>query len=290
MNGKYDITAKRDGDLHYWVEEQKEEYSKYVAGEPSKMTGNRVQKLQAVKFPFSKIRSKKKIAVTGKSWEEMYAELLQFRIFQKSWDVPNSYQDLFHWVSKQREIYHQPHSELSLVQKQHIKKLQIVGFPFLPPPTAPQHPPQQVQQAIASQVGQMGVTQAMQQFATNNTQAPFPSTAVNPQFPYLSRRFPFLNPTMNLAGQTMTTQTNAQLFPIITNAVTAAFAATPAATVPNGGAATARQNQIDATAPEPSIDQDTAAAPGDTDSMQHGSSEANEEDPPTTTDTQNGEH
>ena len=197
-NEKYDITLRKDGDLFYWVEEQKEEFSKYARGEPSSMTGNRVQKLRSVNFPFGTIRSKRKIAVDGKSWEEMFAELLQFRIFQKSWNVPPSNQQLFHWVGQQRALYHQPRGGLSPVQKLRIKKLQMVRFPFFITAAAPQAPV--LQQAVNPQFAAI-----QYQVAANNSQpgttVPFPAAAVagmNPQFPFLSRRFPFLNPALGV--------------------------------------------------------------------------------------------
>jgi hypothetical protein len=123
--------------LRNWVEEQRNEYSKYTKGEPSKMTQDRVWKLQRLKFPFNlKGRSGKGDKThQGKSWEESYIDLLQFYLLRNSFEVPEHHRDLHNWVKKQRELYRQHSSKGSNIPfASHIldrlNKLERVGFPF----------------------------------------------------------------------------------------------------------------------------------------------------------------
>ncbi|KAG7358831.1 helicase domain protein [Nitzschia inconspicua] len=122
--------------LKNWVEEQRIEYAKYMQGLPSKLTYERVLKLQRAKFPFNlKIRTvngrKTKL---GKSWEEHFTDLLQFHLLHDSFSVPEENSDLYQWIEQQQGMYLQrmrngPDSMPSHILDR-LNKLKRVGFPF----------------------------------------------------------------------------------------------------------------------------------------------------------------
>ena len=131
--------------LQNWVDEQRLEYVKFHSGQPSKLTRSQVARLRAVKFPFN-AKGKRLRGVLKPTWEEMYLELLQFRItfntFQVPWAEGSAAGDLFHWVKDQQMMFaaHQAKMkqsnannvdiEADTVLRKRIAKLRNVGFPF----------------------------------------------------------------------------------------------------------------------------------------------------------------
>lgn len=127
--------------LSRWVEEQRNEYSKYISGVPSKLNCERISRLRSVKFPFNlKIRTgKARKGAATKSWEEMFSELLQFYLEHNSFDIsPQEKPELSRWIQNQRELYAKHADEESIDQPNHMsqrfKKLKKVGFVFIPEP------------------------------------------------------------------------------------------------------------------------------------------------------------
>jgi Helicase associated domain len=149
LHNTFVVTSSKGGDeLCNWVQEQRVEYAKFVDGAPSTMSSECLEKLRSVKFPFRKVAANGKNKTTkGKSWEEMYAELLQFRIVNKSWEVPNTMRALSKWVEQQRHVFERFDQARNTcdVLSDHYNKLQKVGFPLIvsqgPPPQASFHAP-----------------------------------------------------------------------------------------------------------------------------------------------------
>jgi Helicase associated domain len=122
--------------LRNWVEEQRREYARFSQGLPSKLTYDKVLQLQRAKFPFNvqaKTVNWRKLKVV-KSWEEQYADLLQYRLLHDSFEVPKEYSDLHNWTVIQRERYHQllenGHDSMPSHVVERLNKLERVGFPF----------------------------------------------------------------------------------------------------------------------------------------------------------------
>jgi len=124
--------------LSHWVEEQRNEYAKYVNGMPSKLTLERISKLQEVKFPFnlkSRTGTSRKNKVK-RSWEEMFTQLLQYHLNHGSFGVTRDRPDLHAWVQKQQKMFaedsarHATESVPVHIHQQRFNKLRRVGFPF----------------------------------------------------------------------------------------------------------------------------------------------------------------
>jgi hypothetical protein len=95
--------------LEHFVEEQRDEYAKYVTGKPSTLTYERIMKLKRIKFPFHlKARTgQREKGDLQKSWEEMLSDLMQFFLIHDSFTVPPEQRNLHEWVQRQHELYQQ---------------------------------------------------------------------------------------------------------------------------------------------------------------------------------------
>lgn len=118
--------------LHNWTQEQRLEYDKYINGRPSVLTRERIRKLNFVGFQWDENgRSSSEDPI--KSWEEMFAELLAFRIRFQSFRVsPEDNPDLHGWMASQRSmlVNHLQGNEQSSLVVERIRKLQEIGFPW----------------------------------------------------------------------------------------------------------------------------------------------------------------
>lgn len=118
--------------LHRWIEEQRFEYDKYANGHPSALTNDQINKLNFVGFPWSE-NGRSLPSNLPKSWEEMFTELLAFRIRYQSFDVPIHQGELYTWVETQQMLFQrQAHTvEKSDLAESRIRKLQEIGFPAM---------------------------------------------------------------------------------------------------------------------------------------------------------------
>jgi len=117
--------------LHRWTQEQRIEYEKYTKGFPSVLTNERITKLNFVGFPW-KEDGPSVSTDPSKSWEEMFAELLAFRVRFQSFEVPQENYQLHGWMEMQRimlEKHLESVDESDLVEER-VRKLQEVGFPW----------------------------------------------------------------------------------------------------------------------------------------------------------------
>ena len=84
-------------------------------------------------FPWSNNGPFQSVDSSTKSWEEMFAELLAFRIRFQSFNVsPSQNVELHGWMTEQRQMfqsYLQAVDESKLTEKR-IRKLQEIGFPW----------------------------------------------------------------------------------------------------------------------------------------------------------------
>lgn len=129
-HGSFNVPMKLK-ELHQFVQEQRCEYAKLKQEFPSKLSSDRISKLNAVKFPWKAAK-----VSTTKSWEEMLGELLAFRLQNNSFDVPKHLdEDLYKWVQDQRRMYHTfdshaPESDQRSLAEKRIEKLEGINFPF----------------------------------------------------------------------------------------------------------------------------------------------------------------
>jgi len=86
-------------ELKQWVEIQKTECKKYISGIPSFLTYSQVKKLRDASFPLGIVSVTEE---TKGSWEEMFSQLLLFKIQNKTYDVPESMKELLLWTCEQR--------------------------------------------------------------------------------------------------------------------------------------------------------------------------------------------
>jgi hypothetical protein len=132
MHSSFNVSSQQTALLH-WVREQRMEYEKYVDGKPSALCIDRISKLNTVSFPWKADgRAFNAKDDLPKSWEEMYGELLAFRIQFQSFDVPKKMQ-LFSWIAAQR-LMRTRHlgkaTNKSALAAERIRKLDEIGFPW----------------------------------------------------------------------------------------------------------------------------------------------------------------
>lgn len=129
-------------DLKRWVKEQQLEYCKFSQGIPSLLTMGRIRKLESVAFPLvAKDEDAKDFAPaaavkpTCRSWEEMFVELLQFKIENAHMQVPHTCVELYQWMAEQRQSkdLFNVGKVRSAVAQERINKLNAVGFPWTGP-------------------------------------------------------------------------------------------------------------------------------------------------------------
>lgn len=117
------------GDIKDWAEKQRGEYRKFVHDIPSLLIADQVQKLHAVNFPWQvKYNSKQ----TAKSWEEMFGELLAFKIKHGHINVDHNNFELYNWKARQREeqekIQKKSAKKRSAIIEERVRKLTDIGF------------------------------------------------------------------------------------------------------------------------------------------------------------------
>jgi len=136
--------AEKYYDLHSFVREQRREYIKFKSGQPSLLTSERVRKLQAVRFPFKAAAEKKAANVkVHPTWEEMFAELMTYRLKYQMFDVSRDDKPmLYKWIQEQRQIFHELNEqgenkrfgsggEKMELMRRRIEKLEEINFPWL---------------------------------------------------------------------------------------------------------------------------------------------------------------
>jgi len=118
-------------DLKQWVDTQQNEFNKFTKGIPSLLNSSQIRKLKDGNFP---LRISQGIEETKESWEEMFAQLLLFKIRYKSFDVPDSspFKQLHLWISKQRlkklDIQRRKIQTRSVICEDRVRRLTDVGF------------------------------------------------------------------------------------------------------------------------------------------------------------------
>lgn len=132
-----------DEDLKQWVETQKIEYKKFISGVPSLLTKSRIRKLSDVSFPLDGVASSTETMLTAKcSWEEMFGQLLVFKIHHKHFNVPTTMKELHAWTCQQRQqeklmqSNRKSGSKRSAIWEERVRRLSEVGFDWdgeLPP-------------------------------------------------------------------------------------------------------------------------------------------------------------
>jgi hypothetical protein len=132
MHSSFHVSSQQTA-LYHWVREQRMEYEKYVDGKPSALCINRIRKFNKVNFPWKADgRAFNSENDLPNSWEEMYGELLAFRIQFQSFDVPESNQ-LFSWIATQRSMrtrHLSKATDKSVLVEERIEKLHEIGFPW----------------------------------------------------------------------------------------------------------------------------------------------------------------
>lgn len=132
MHSSFHISSQQPT-LYHWVREQRMEYEKYVGGKPSALCIDRIRKFNKVGFPWKADgHASKAEDDLPKSWEEMYGELLAFRIQFQSFNVPETHL-LFSWIAAQRSMrtlhLGKTTNDSALVEER-IQKLNEIGFPW----------------------------------------------------------------------------------------------------------------------------------------------------------------
>lgn len=117
--------------LYSWSQEQRAEYQKYIQGHPSSLTSARISKLNYVDFPWNE-NGRSTSSDPSIAWEEMFAELLAFRIRFSTFNVPPEHDLLRCWMATQRRMlqHHVNAIDQSDLAKERIRKLHEIGFPW----------------------------------------------------------------------------------------------------------------------------------------------------------------
>lgn len=122
-------------DLKQWVESQKLEYKKFVSGVPSLLTKSRIKKLDDVSFPFGVDSAQSDATIPPKcSWEEMFGQLLVFKIHNNTFCVPKEMKELHEWTCQQRQqekliqSNRKSGSKRSAIWEERVRRLSEVGF------------------------------------------------------------------------------------------------------------------------------------------------------------------
>jgi hypothetical protein len=96
------------------------------------MTQERADKLTAWGFIWDKGLKKPEIVAASRSWEERYAQLLEYKVEHGHVNVPQMYPELGNWVHRQRQNYSRVKRGLeSNMTAEKIEKLKSIGFVFL---------------------------------------------------------------------------------------------------------------------------------------------------------------
>lgn len=118
-------------DLKQWVETQHTEFDKFTKGVPSLLSFSQVKKLKDGHFPLKTSESMKQFR---ESWEEMFAQLLLFKIRYKTFDVPDvaPFQELHLWLSQQKVNKLDPQKRNdktpTIIWEERMRRLRDVGF------------------------------------------------------------------------------------------------------------------------------------------------------------------
>mmetsp|Transcript_3693 Transcript_3693/g.5777 ORF Transcript_3693/g.5777 Transcript_3693/m.5777 type:complete len:259 (-) Transcript_3693:196-972(-) len=118
-------------DLKQWVETQHAEFDKFAKGVPSLLSFSQVKKLKEGHFPLKISESMKQ---SRESWEEMFAQLLLFKIRYKTFDVPDvaPFQELYLWLSQQKVHKLDPQKRNdktpTIIWEERMRRLRDVGF------------------------------------------------------------------------------------------------------------------------------------------------------------------
>jgi hypothetical protein len=122
-----------EADLQQWCETQRAEYQKFMRGVPSLLTKYKISKLLDVSFPLGDNVETERVEAKN-SWEEMFSQLLMFKIHNKHLNVPKSMKGLHTWSCQQRqqEKFMQSNrsagSKRSAIWEERVRRLTEVGF------------------------------------------------------------------------------------------------------------------------------------------------------------------
>ena len=131
-NGHCQVPMIHPSGLGVWVKNQKREYRRLETGEHSTLSRDRLEKLHALSFTFSRSRKE--------AWEEKYNELVEFYREHGHSNVPENYEanpSLGSWCANQRTAYRR-HLEQGLpddaakgpLSREKIQLLRDVEFIF----------------------------------------------------------------------------------------------------------------------------------------------------------------
>ena len=114
--------------LGEFASRQRIEYQKFIEGKPSSMTLERMRDLQELGFRLQRQRPHS----TRKSWEERFAELMEFKKKFGHTIVPQCSSQLGEWVHSQRKNYKllKKGKIVGGLTADRVKKLSEVGFVF----------------------------------------------------------------------------------------------------------------------------------------------------------------
>lgn len=145
QKGNYDYSSFDDVELRRWAAEQKRQHKLYVAGKPTSLSNDQIQKLVDIKLIVKRPKQK--------SWPEICGDLMAFRIHFGTFDVSSAHvvpkgrtanpcpnntalKNLQDWVIKLRERYCESTKTVSLdeeLTQEQKAKLDCVGFPWTGP-------------------------------------------------------------------------------------------------------------------------------------------------------------
>ena len=123
-HGHSKVPANHPDGLGVFVRNCRREYRRFEQGEPSTLTVNRLNKLFAVDFVWSRSREE--------SWENRYKQLQEFYAKHGHSNVPEHYPDnpsLGKWCNNQRTYYSRLcRGQMSSLTEERIQLLEDVGF------------------------------------------------------------------------------------------------------------------------------------------------------------------
>jgi hypothetical protein len=122
------------GALGSWVGKTRYKYTQLKQGKPSTMTQEQADKLTAWGFIWDTGIKKPEKAADPKTWEERYAQLLEYKEEHGHVNVPQQYPQLGHWVHRQRQHYSKLKRGIKCTRSmtaEKLEKLKSVGFVFL---------------------------------------------------------------------------------------------------------------------------------------------------------------
>jgi len=115
--------------LGRWVSSQRSEYHVLKKGRPSRMTEERLRKLEGIGFQWS-LRSG--TGTPHADWDQRFNELKQYKVDHGDCNVPRGWKgnkQLGHWVGTQRSEYHSlKRGQPSSMVEERIGKLESIGF------------------------------------------------------------------------------------------------------------------------------------------------------------------